>query len=79
MQYPQRTDECCGFGGTFSLNEAAVSAKMGKDNAAAHTQTGSEYIVGYDAACLMHLDGIIRRQQMPIQVLHIAQVINAAL
>ncbi|GIU02950.1 (Fe-S)-binding protein [Shewanella algidipiscicola] len=77
--YPGRHDECCGFGGTFAIDEGAVSAKMGKDKAQAHAETGAKYAVGFDPSCLLHLDGMIRRQQLPIETLHIAQVINAAL
>ncbi len=56
-----RTDECCGFGGTFSVMEEAVSVKMGKDRVADHVQHGAEYIAGADVSCLMHLEGILRR------------------
>ena len=38
-------DECCGFGGTFSVFEEPVSAKMGYDKVADHQQAGAEYIV----------------------------------
>ncbi|MGI2260134.1 (Fe-S)-binding protein [Shewanella sp. GXUN23E] len=77
--YPDRKDECCGFGGTFAVDEGAVSAKMGKDKARAHADTGAEYVVGYDPSCMLHLDGMIRRQQLPLQIRHIAQIINGAL
>ena len=56
-----------------------MSAKMGKDKAQAHAATGAEYVVGFDPSCLLHLDGMIRRQQLPIEIRHIAQVLNAAL
>lgn len=79
IAYPERRDECCGFGGTFAMDEGAVSAKMGKDKAVAHAETGAMYVVGFDPSCLLHLDGMIRRQLLPIQTRHIAQVINAAL
>ncbi|MGL5046120.1 MAG: heterodisulfide reductase-related iron-sulfur binding cluster, partial [Shewanella sp.] len=69
----------CGFGGTFAVDEGAVSAKMGKDKAHAHAATGAQYVVGFDPSCLLHLDGMIRRQQLPIEIRHIAQVLNAAL
>ncbi|RPA59172.1 (Fe-S)-binding protein [Shewanella frigidimarina] len=77
--YPARIDECCGFGGTFAVDEGAVSAKMGKDKAQAHAATGAKYVVGFDPSCLLHLDGMIRRQKLPIETRHIAQIINDAL
>ncbi|BDM65240.1 hypothetical protein NFHSH190041_26920 [Shewanella sp. NFH-SH190041] len=77
--YPERRDECCGFGGTFAVDEGAVSAKMSKDKAYFHYETGAKYVVGFDPSCLMNIDGMIRRQKLPIETRHIAQVINEAL
>lgn len=73
-----RKDECCGFGGTFCVFEEAVSVKMGKDRIADHDEHGAEYITGNDVSCLMHLEGILKRQQSKIKVLHIAEILNAA-
>ncbi|MDX2249606.1 MAG: (Fe-S)-binding protein [Bacteroidia bacterium] len=71
-----RGDECCGFGGTFSVSEAAVSAKMGNDRIADHLTHGAEIITGGDMSCLMHLEGLIRRQKKNIKVLHIVEILN---
>ena len=60
-----RPDECCGFGGTFAVNEEAVSSLMGRDRIADHLQAGAEVVVGFDSSCLMHLEGIIRREKIP--------------
>ncbi|HEY4206262.1 MAG TPA: (Fe-S)-binding protein [Puia sp.] len=70
-----RADECCGFGGTFCVTEEAVSVKMGKDRVADHLQHGAEYITGADMSCLMHMEGILRRQKSPVQVKHIAEIL----
>lgn len=72
-----RKDECCGFGGTFCVAEEAVSVKMGKDRAADHIQHGAEYITGADMSCLMHLEGILRRQKSPVRVKHIAEILDS--
>lgn len=72
---PQRVDECCGFGGTFAVNEAEVSAMMGRDRVADHLDGGAEFIASADMSCLMHLDGIIRREKKPIRVVHVAQIL----
>ncbi|PKG59185.1 (Fe-S)-binding protein [Shewanella sp. Choline-02u-19] len=77
--YPDKLDECCGFGGTFAVDEGAVSAKMGKDKAQAHAATGAKYAVGFDPSCLLHIDGMVRRQKLPIETRHIAQILNAVL
>jgi L-lactate dehydrogenase complex protein LldE len=75
---PPRPDECCGFGGTFCVTEEAVSVKMGKDRLAEHAANGVDIITGGDVSCLMHLEGILRRQQSHIQVKHIAEILNAS-
>lgn len=72
----QRADECCGFGGTFAVAEPAISVKMGKDRIADHTQAGAEVITAGDMSCLMHLEGILRRQKSKVKVMHIAEILN---
>jgi L-lactate dehydrogenase complex protein LldE len=72
-----RPDECCGFGGTFCVGEEAVSAKMGKDRVADHLRHGAEVITAADMSCLMHLEGILRRQQQPARIMHLAQILTA--
>jgi L-lactate dehydrogenase complex protein LldE len=73
----ERKDECCGFGGTFCVFEEAVSAKMGKDRVRDHKEHGAEVITGADVSCLMHLEGILKRQKSTIEVKHIAEILNA--
>ena len=75
---PQRIDECCGFGGTFSVFEEPVSARMGQDKVRDHAQAGAEYIVSPDMSCVMHQQGCARRLGLGIRFLHIAQVLNGA-
>jgi L-lactate dehydrogenase complex protein LldE len=48
---PARPDECCGFGGTFSVFEEVVSTKMGYDKVGDHARAGAEYIVYVSASC----------------------------
>lgn len=74
----ERKDECCGFGGTFCVSEEAVSVKMGKDRVADHLRFGAEYITANDMSCLMHMEGILRRQKSQTRVIHIAEILNAA-
>jgi len=71
-----RPDECCGFGGTFSIFEPDVSVKMGRDRIADHERHHAEYITSYDMSCLMHMEGIIRRQGKAIKVIHVAEILN---
>ena len=75
---PERADECCGFGGTFCVTEEAVSVKMGQDRIKEHDANAVEYIVGADTSCLMHMEGILRRQSSKVQVKHIVEILNHA-
>jgi L-lactate dehydrogenase complex protein LldE len=75
---PARPDECCGFGGTFSVFEEAVSAKMGYDKVADHASAGAQYIVSADTSCLMHQKGCAERIGVPLKFIHIAQILNGA-
>ena len=75
---PQRPDECCGFGGTFSVNEEPVSARMGYDKVNDHHGAGAEYIVSPDMSCVMHQKGCAERLNLPLKFIHIAQVLNGA-
>lgn len=74
-----RKDECCGFGGTFSVFEEAISVKMGKDRIQDHLDNGVEVITGADHSCLMHLDGLLNRNNQPLRVMHIAEILNSSI
>jgi L-lactate dehydrogenase complex protein LldE len=73
----ERPDECCGFGGTFCVGEEAVSVKMGVDRVQDHINHGVEVITGGDMSCLMHLEGVLRRQKRNVRVAHIAEILNS--
>jgi L-lactate dehydrogenase complex protein LldE len=75
---PQRPDECCGFGGTFSVSEEPVSARMGYDKVNDHHRAGAQYIVSPDMSCVMHQKGCAERLGLPLKFIHIAQVLNGA-
>lgn len=74
-----RPDECCGFGGTFAVAEEAVSALMGRDRLADHARAGAEIVTGTDVSCLMHLEGLSRREGRPLRFMHVAEVLSEAL
>jgi L-lactate dehydrogenase complex protein LldE len=78
LSYPVRPDECCGFGGTFCVTEAALSVAMGADRVAEHEANGVQYITGGDTSCLMHLEGVLRRRGSSIKVIHLAEILNAS-
>ncbi len=74
-----RKDECCGFGGTCSIFEEALSVKMGKDRIQDHLDNGVEVITGADHSCLMHLEGLLNRNEQPLRVMHIAEILNSCI
>ncbi len=76
---PERPDECCGFGGMFSVEETAVSTQMGKDKLERHIQTGAEYITGPDSSCLMHMAGIAKKQGLNIKFKHAVEILASGL
>ena len=76
---PERPDECCGFGGMFSVEETAISAQMGKDKVERHMQTGAEYITGPDCSCLMHMAGVAKKQGFDIKFKHVVEILAAGL
>lgn len=71
----KREDECCGFGGTFSVAEEDLSIAMGKDRIKDHLDSNAQVMAGADMSCLMHMDGIINRNNHPIKVKHIVQIL----
>ncbi len=73
-----RPDECCGFGGTFAVAEEAVSTMMGRDRIHDHEQAGTEILTAGDMSCLMHLEGLLRREKKPMRVMHIAEILAEA-
>jgi L-lactate dehydrogenase complex protein LldE len=74
-----RPDECCGFGGSFAIYEEAVSCMMGQDRIADHERAGAEVLTAADMSCLMHMDGLIRRQDKPMRVMHVAELLVEAM
>jgi L-lactate dehydrogenase complex protein LldE len=71
-------EECCGFGGTFALKNADTSVAMGSDKARHVRETGAEVLVAGDNSCLMHIGGVLSRQQAGVRVMHLAEVLAAA-
>jgi L-lactate dehydrogenase complex protein LldE len=50
---------------------------MGQDRIKDHEDHNVDYITGFDMSCLMHLEGILRRQRSPIKTIHIAEILNS--
>ncbi len=73
------SDECCGFGGTFAVNMEAISVQMAEQKIQNILDTGAEIIISTDYACLMHLDSFIKKQNIPLRIMHLADVLASGL
>ncbi len=71
------THVCCGFGGTFSIKNEPISTAMAEQKIENALETEAEYIVSTDLSCLMHLDGYIKKHNLPIKVIHVVDVLSA--
>jgi L-lactate dehydrogenase complex protein LldE len=74
-----RGEECCGFGGTFSVKMAGTSLAMGRDKVRSIVETGAEVVVSGDMSCLMHLGGMLRHDPATrhIRTMHLAELLTA--
>lgn len=70
-----RADECCGFGGLFSLKFPLISEDMLANKLGHIADTQAERIVGCDLSCLMHINAGLHRQGQPTRAVHIAQIL----
>ncbi|MGW7281460.1 (Fe-S)-binding protein [Streptomyces sp. NPDC054844] len=68
-------EECCGFGGTFAVKNADVSEAMGDDKIRNALSTDADVLCGADNSCLMHIGGMLRRQEAPQRALHLAEIL----
>ena len=74
----ERPDECCGFGGVFSVGEPGVSTLMGLDRVEDHRRAGATELASTDVSCLLHLEGVARREGAPLRMRHVAEILAEA-
>jgi L-lactate dehydrogenase complex protein LldE len=72
----ERADECCGFGGSFSVRYPEISGAMVGDKAAFIEKTGVDVVVATDAGCLMNIGGCLRRRGGKVRTMHLAEVLE---
>jgi L-lactate dehydrogenase complex protein LldE len=70
-------NECCGFGGTFSVKNADTSMAMLSDKLRDVLNTGAEVCTAADNSCLLHIGGALRRQHTGVRVMHLAEILAA--
>ena len=68
-------EECCGFGGVFSVEHPELSAEFLKRKIGNLETSGSPTLVVADTGCLMHIQGGLKRQGRDQRVVHIAEVL----
>jgi L-lactate dehydrogenase complex protein LldE len=69
------TETCCGFGGTFAVKFEPISVAMGEQKVTNALETEADYIVSTDVSCLMHVQGYISKNNLPIKTIHIADIL----
>lgn len=72
------SQDCCGFGGTFSVKMADISEQMVDEKVRHIEETDAELLIGSDCGCLMNIGGRINRLGKQIEVKHIAHILNQA-
>ena len=70
-------EECCGFGGTFSVKFPSVSGAMARWKIDSIARTGADTVVSIDASCLMQIQGALSRAGLPLRTMHLAEVLNS--
>ena len=68
-------ETCCGFGGSFAVKFDAISSAMAQQKVDNAIAAGAEYIISTDASCLLHLQGYIDKNNLPVKTMHIADVL----
>jgi L-lactate dehydrogenase complex protein LldE len=69
------SDKCCGFGGSFAVKYADISAAMVEDKVDNIIASGADTVVGCDMGCLMNIQGMLSRKGSDIKIMHIAQIL----
>ncbi len=71
----KETDTCCGFGGTFAVKFESISSAMADQKMCNALETEADILISTDSSCLMHLDAYIKKQNKPLKIMHIADVL----
>jgi len=75
----EKTDQCCGFGGTFAVKYPAISGAIVEDKANCIAATEAKTVVCNDAGCTMNISGMLHRRGQGTQVKHIAELMADAM
>lgn len=72
----RHADQCCGFGGSFSVRYPDISTAMVNDKVKCVLETAADCLVSTDTGCLMNIGGRLRRLRKPLEVLHLAELLE---
>jgi L-lactate dehydrogenase complex protein LldE len=75
----EKSDICCGFGGTFSYKFKEVSVEMVKRKCQYIEESGAEFCIGADSSCLMNIEGYLKKHRMKATTMHIADLLARSL
>jgi L-lactate dehydrogenase complex protein LldE len=75
----EKTDQCCGFGGTFAVKYPAISGAIVEDKVNCVAATGAQTLICNDAGCTMNISGMCHRRGLQTPVRHIAELIAEAM
>lgn len=67
-------EECCGFGGMFSMKFSSISVAMAEQKVEQWVALGIDIVVSADYSCVLHLESYAKKQNHPIQFLHISDI-----
>lgn len=76
VAYATRRDECCGFGGTFSMWDAPCAGQMGLDKVNDYLRNGLHYVTSADYSCLLHQSAVARKHGLDLKTFYIAELLN---
>jgi L-lactate dehydrogenase complex protein LldE len=74
-----KTDQCCGFGGTFAIKYPAISGAIVEDKVKCVSDTKAQTLICNDAGCTMNISGMCHRHDVPTKVKHIAELMADAM
>jgi L-lactate dehydrogenase complex protein LldE len=74
-----RSEECCGFGGTFATKFSSISGAMGVSKAESIAVSGADYVTAIDPSCLMHIQGVMSKRGDKAKTIHLASILASGL
>lgn len=74
--YATRRDECCGFGGAFTIWDAPCSGQQGRDKISDYARNGFRYVTSQDMSCLLHQKGVAEKNGVDLKMFYITEILN---